>query len=109
MDSQKATLPKQPKLRKTGPVEEYSFDNRAFLFERQYDEIENCLLLKASMACSCMTIDDNRQSGEQNSLYVQISRAKGRQFAQPYQEMGHCCGLNSTSQVQTKAFCCLLR
>ena len=26
-----------------------------------------------------------------------------------YQEMGHCCGLNSTSQVQTKAFCCLLR
>ena len=23
--------------------------------------------------------------------------------------MGHCCGLNSTSQVQTKAFCCLLR
>ena len=25
------------------------------------------------------------------------------------QEMGHCCGLNSTSQVQTKAFCCLMR
>ena len=23
--------------------------------------------------------------------------------------MGHCCGLNSTSQVQTKTFCCLLR
>ena len=22
------------------------------------------------------------------------------------QEMGHCCGLNSTSQVQTEAFCC---
>ena len=22
------------------------------------------------------------------------------------QEMSHCCGLNSTSQVQTKAFCC---
>ena len=54
MDSQKATLPKQPKLRKTGPVEEYSFDNRAFLFERQYDEIENCLLLKGfQLGVSC--------------------------------------------------------